>query len=139
MKKLKNIKLINYILILLIFLVNIALSIVFRLDVRAFYIVSISTIAVGVINLVFIAIKEALVLSYDSNKYEPIAHAGHVIVGVLCFYLVRYLNGYDKYYYLYWLGLILGIAIPITISLLIIKLKASKKNENKQPKFIVNK
>lgn len=139
MKKLKNIKLINYLLIALIFLVNIVLFIIFKLDVRAFYSMTISTIAVGVIDLVFIAIKEALVLSYDSNKYEPIAHAGHAIIGVLCFYLVKYLNGYDKYYYLYWLGLILGIVIPIIVSFLLIRLKSNKKKENGQPKFIVNK
>lgn len=139
MKKLKNIMLINYILITLIFLVCIILCIIFKFDIKAFYAIVISTILVGVINLAFIAIKEALVLSYDSNKFEPIAHAGHVIVGVLFFYLVKYLNGYDKYYYLYWLGLILGIAIPIATTLIIIKIKGGKKTENKQPKFIVNK
>lgn len=139
MKKLKMIKLINYILVALIALTNIVLSFIFKFNLPQYYIFIASLIAVGIINLIFMAIKEATVMSYDSNKFEPIAHAGYIIVAVLCFYLVKYLNEYNKFFFLYWIGLLIGAIIPICITLALTITKKSKSAGKDKPKFIVNK
>lgn len=139
MKKLKNIKLINIIFITLICAVNIILCFLFKFNLNHFYFAAISLIAIGLINIIFIAIKEAMILSYDSNKYEPIVHIGHIFVGAVGLYLVKYVKGYDRFLHLYWIGLSIGIVIPIIISFVIMTIKNKRKNSNDKPKFLVNK
>ena len=87
MKKIQWMNRINFIVLGIILGVDIILGILFAFDIR-FYYSSILLLALsGLINLIFIAIKEFSVLSYDSKRYDPVMHAGFIIIGVAAYYL----------------------------------------------------
>lgn len=115
----------------------VVLGAVFRFDVR-FYFACVLILAVsGIVNLIFIAVKEAM--SYEVKRFLPVLYACHVVIGVLCYYLIEYVKGYDRFAWLYWLGLTVGMAVSGAV-VYFLEAKAKKGNgQNKGPKFMVNK
>ena len=138
MKKIKFINLINCILLAIIVITDIVLGFVFKADSRFYYSTVLCLAISGLVNLGFILIKELAVLAYDSKKYHPIMFGAHIFIGVLCYYLIKNLKGYNEYWYLYWTGLAIGIVLPIVIVYFLEK-RNNKKSNTGKPKFIVNK
>ncbi len=140
MDKKQLINFINLATILLALVIIVLISALNNFNEYLYYSFSIGLAAIGVINLVFIAIKEAILGENSKKKYNIVPHSLHVVFGVLCYYLLVYLGGYDKYNYIYWIGFVLAIIIPIIVYLVIdIIYQKKHKNSNNGPKFIVNK
>ena len=93
----------------------------------------------GIINFIFLLIKEIKILSYDSKKYTPILYVFHTFLGVLLYY-VSILTGdaFNNLIILFWILLVLSIIVPIIV-FYILNYFYSKKNKNNKPKFVVNK
>ena len=141
MKKIKIANIINTILIVVVFIVDFILGIFFNFDVRFYISTSLLLALSGLICLVFIAIKEALVLMYDSKRFQPIFFSTLVLSGIVAYYLVRYVKGYDKFIVLYWIVLILINVISAIIVNVLEKKSANKQNnQNKNtPRFMIRK
>ena len=141
MKKIKIANIINTILIVVVFIVDFILGILFNFDVRFYISTSLLLALSGLICLVFIAIKEALVLMYDSKRFQPIFFSTLVLSGIVAYYLVRYVKGYDKFIVLYWIVLILINVISAIIVNVLEKKSANKQNnQNKNtPRFMIRK
>ncbi len=137
MKKIKIIQLIQFFIWILAGITDGILGIVLHFDVRFYYTMVFTLIGSGLLNLMFIVIKELSVLSYDSQRFIPILYALHIIFGVLAYYLVKYINRYDSYAWLYWLGLGFGFVLPIGIVIILSRKKG--KPQGNGPKVIVNK
>lgn len=120
-------------------IIVIILAFVFKCDSRFYYSTVICLAASGLVNLGFILIKELAVLEYDSKRYHPIMFGAHIFIGVLCYYLLQNIKGYNEYWYLYWIGLVLGIILPIIIVYFLEKRNAKDSKNSKTPKFVVNK
>lgn len=138
MSKIKKIEIINIIVISILALVDLVLGIIFKLDRRFFFSSCITVGVIGVVNLIFIAIKEASVLEYTAKKYTMICLALHAILSVAIFFVFEKIDGYDLYKLIYWIGLILIIIVPIAV-MHFGNQKQDKKPDNNGPKFIVNK
>lgn len=138
MKKIRLINRLNWLLIIIIGVIDIILGIIFDFDKRFFYATTLFLSLSGVINLIFILVKEISVLAYDSKRFIPILYVCHVIFGVLGYYLIKYLDGYDKYGYIYWLCLIVLAIIPAIIVYCLEKRNKNKKIGN-GPRVMVNK
>ncbi len=97
----------------------------------------VSLAVLGIIDFVFLLIKEIKILSYDSKKFTPFMHVAHTFLGVLLYYLALYLD-FGKWNIMLWIFLILALILPIII-FTILNYFYVKKNKDKKPKFIVNK
>ncbi len=138
MNKIKILNIINGIILGIIGIVDFILGIFFHFDLRFYYSTVLFLAATGLINLIFIALKEAFVLSYDSKRFLPVLFGCHVFFGVMMYYIVKYINKYEDYIYLYWVGLLLEIILPGVLVYVLEKIFKKKKNKGKEPKFIVN-
>ena len=138
MKKIKLLNLINCILLRIIIIIDIVLAFVFKLDFRFYYSTVLCLAIAGLVNLLFVLIKELTVLAYDSKRYHPIMFGAHIFIGVLGYYLLQNLKCYNEYWYLYWSGLIIGIILPVIIVYLLQIRSDKKKTNTNKPKFIVN-
>lgn len=139
MKKIKLLNIINLAIVIVCILVDAILGFVMKGNKNFYIATCITIISVSLVNLVFILIKEATVMMYDSKKLEPICHVFTLMIAIIAYYIVMHLDGYDTYAWLYWLGFILLIIINLIVFYLLIK-KEEKKNKNANgPKFLVNK
>lgn len=137
MKQINFIKYINYGIDVLLGIAAIVLGVVFHFDVRFYYACVLILAVSGIINLIFMAIKEAM--SYETKRFLPVLYACHVVIGVLCYYLVEYLNGYNRFAWLYWTGLIIGV-IATGFIVFFLEMKSKKRqSQSKGPKVILNK
>jgi hypothetical protein len=95
---------------------------------------------IGLINLVFLCIKEAKVLTYDTKRYTLILHVSHVILGLLMNNVVKHIKDFYTFKIVFWLVLILSIIIPIIVTYFLnLKDDKKRKSSTNQPKFIINK
>lgn len=137
MKHKNIVEYINYGIDILLGITAAALGILFRFDVRFYYACVLILAVSGIVNLAFIAIKEAM--SYEAKRFLPVLYAGHVVIGVLCYYLVEYIRGYDDFVWLYWTGFIIGIIVSFLIFSFLETKEKKDKERAKGPRFIVNK
>lgn len=95
---------------------------------------------VGLINLVFLCIKEAKVLTYDTKRYTLILHVSHVILGLLMNNVVKHINDFYSLKIVYWSVLILSLIVPIVVTYFLnSKDDKKRKISTNQPKFMINK
>lgn len=134
MKKESAINLTNNLLMLGIIIADIVLGFIFDFKTKFMYSVAISVIALALLNLVVILIKE--INKIETKKLSPIVYLVHLILGCLIFYILKYVGRYNDFGYLYWLGLILGMSLPYIILNKMEKKINSKSNNG--PKFRIN-
>lgn len=139
MKKIEWLNRINWIILGIVLGVDILLGFLFGFDIR-FYYSSILFLAVaGLINLIFIAIKEFSVLSYDSKRYDPVMNSCFIVIGVAAYYLVEYAGGYDRFCWLYWIAVVLlSILAVVIVYFLNDREKKKQKNKGRGPKVMIN-
>lgn len=140
MNKIKIINIINYCALIVVAIVLAILVIVFKTDDNAYYSAIGCICAAGMLNMAFIIIKEASVLSYDTKRLYPAMHVGYAVVAVICYYCCSHLKHFEEYILLYWISLILGCIIPIVVVLIVQKhLDKKEKKKTKGLKVLVNK
>ncbi len=129
--------LIIYLSIITVFIIiAIVIMGIFKFNVESvFYIlVSLVLITIPLSYLIFIIIKEAKDLSYNSKKHEVVGSIVAIMFGTILIYLSLKLDGYSvNEYPIVYYCLILG-AVLITIAIIYI---VSKKKGN-EPKIIRN-
>jgi FlaA1/EpsC-like NDP-sugar epimerase len=138
MSKIKTINLINLIVDALILVLVLAINVVLYFNKNGFVFASFMLTIVGVINLIFICIREGVVMTYDTKRYTIILHASHILLGVLLYYISKYVDGFYKVQILYWILLVVVIVVPIVVVYFMNKKDANKIKSN-TPKFMVNK
>lgn len=140
MSKIKIINIINYCTLFVVAIVLAILVIIFKKADNSYYSAIGCICAAGLLNMLFIIIKEASVLSYDTKRLYPIMHAGYVLVAVICYYCCSHLKHFDEYIILYWISLIIGCIIPIVVVQIVQKhLDKKEKYKTKGLKVLVNK
>lgn len=140
MNKIKTINIMNIIVDCIIIFITFVISLVLNFNKNGFIFTSFMLSVVGVINLIFICIKEAKVMTYDSKRYTLILHVAHILFGVLLHYVSKHFNGFYNLEVLYWALLIIVIVVPVVIVYFMNKHDEKKKKSNTNaPKFIVNK
>jgi len=112
----------------------ITLLIIFKNDVLGYYITLWILMSLSIINIVLIGFKEYFIKEYSSKKYTLIMHATYCVLNCGSYYLVKYVGGYESFFYLYWLLSYLG-SIVIVIMFIIF----NKHAKDDKPKFKVNK
>ena len=111
----------------------ITLLIIFKTDVLGYYITLWIIMGVSIINIILIGFKEYFIKEYSSKKYTLIMHATYCVLNCGAYYLVKYVEGYDKFFYLYWLLSYLGSAIIIAVFVFL-----NSRVKDDKPKFQVN-
>lgn len=112
----------------------ITLLIIFKNDVLGYYITLWILMSLSIVNIVLIGFKEYFIKEYSSKKYTLIMHATYCVLNCGSYYLVKYVGGYESFFYLYWLLSYLG-SIVIVIMFIIF----NKHAKDDKPKFKVNK
>jgi len=112
----------------------ITLLIILKNDVLGYYITLWILMSLSIINIVLIGFKEYFIKEYSSKKYTLIMHATYCVLNCGSYYLVKYVGGYESFFYLYWLLSYLG-SIVIVIMFIIF----NKHAKDDKPKFKVNK
>ncbi len=107
---------------------------IFRNDVMGYYITLWIIMALSIINIVLIGFKEYLIKEYSSKKYTLIMHATYCVLNCGSYYLVKYVGGYESYFYLYWLLSYLGSIVIVVLFIIL-----NKHAKDDKPKFKVNK
>ena len=140
MKKIKAINLINLIICLFVFVITMVINIVLYFNKNGFTFAAFMLAIVGVINLIFICIREGLVITYDTKRYTLVLHAAHILLGVLLYYVAKYVEGFYNLQAMYWILLIISIIIPIVVVHFLNKNDEKNKKKNSiAPKFVMNK
>lgn len=139
MLKIKTINLINLIVDAIILIAVLAINVTLYFNKNGFVFASFMLTIVGVINLIFICIKEGTVMAYDTKRYSIILHTSHVLLGVLLYYISKYVEGFYNVQVLFWILLLVVIAAPIVVVYFMNKQDAKKNKTLNVPKFMVNK
>ncbi|MBR6071965.1 MAG: hypothetical protein IKP77_03920 [Acholeplasmatales bacterium] len=111
----------------------ITILIVYKTDIDGYYITLWILMALSIFNVVLIGFKEYFVKEYHSGKYTLAMHATYCVINCGSYYLVKYADGYESFFYLYWLLSYLG-----TIVVVIMFLVFNKHVKDDKPKFRVN-
>ena len=136
-KKLLIINIINISSIILAIVIGLIIGFVNK-EIVFFYKDLCVTFAVtGIINFLFLLIKEAKLLEYDSKKFTPILFVVHTFLGVALYYLALFVD-FSKFAILLWTLLAVAILLPI-ILFIVLNYFSKKKKKNNKPRFIVNK
>lgn len=139
MKKIKLFNRINLVMVVIGLIVDIVLGFVMKGNKNFYISTCITIILLSIINLVFIMVKEASVMMYDSKKLEPVCHVVNLMLATIGYYVVVHLDGYDNWAWLYWVLLIVLIIANLIFFYILIR-RQDKKNKNiKGPRFMVNK
>ncbi|MBE6136970.1 MAG: hypothetical protein E7176_01055 [Erysipelotrichaceae bacterium] len=140
MKKEKILNIVNYCIIAICLVVAIILGIVMKMSNIFYMTTCVMTICVSIVSLIILLIKEITILSYDSKKLEPVLYAVIIVSSSLCYYLAKFVDGYDKFGWLYWLGFLVMLFSSIVVFCIIFKGEKNEKlNNDNKPKFLVNK
>ena len=140
MSEIKKINILNIIVDSFITLVVFIVNYFLQFNKNGFTFATFMLSIVGVINLIFICIKEAAVVTYDTKRYTLILHVAHILLGVILHYIAKYVSGYYNIQILYWGLLVVLIATPIiVIQYLNYCEEKDKKSNSNTPKFIMNK
>lgn len=111
----------------------ICLLIVYKKDVYGYFVTLWILMALAIFNVILIGFKEYFIKEYHSGKYTLIMHGTYCVLNCGAYYLVKYVGGYDNYFYLYWLLSYLG-----TIIIIIMFIIFNKHTKDEKPKFMVN-
>ncbi len=111
----------------------ITILIIYKNDVDGYYITLWILMALGIVNVVLIGFKEYFISDYHSGKYTLIMHGTYVVINCGAYYLVKYVNGYETYFYLYWLLSYLSTVIVIIMFYIF-----NKHVKDEKPRFKVN-
>ena len=111
----------------------ITLLIVYKIDVEGYFITLWILMSLALVNIILIGFKEYFIKDYDYGKFTLAMHATYCVINCGAYYLVKYVGGYDKYFYLYWLLSYLG-----TIVVVIMFVIFNKHTKDDKPKFRVN-
>lgn len=112
----------------------ITLVIIYKNDVMGYYITLWIIMALSIVNIILIGFKEYFIKEYSSKKYSLIMHATYCVINCGAYYLVKYVGGYESFFYLYWLLSYLGSIIVIVMFMIF-----NKHAGDDKPKFKVNK
>ena len=97
------------------------------------YVLGLAVIAI--INVIFMIIKEAKFISYDSKRFEPVLYVSWAILGIFLHYLMTFVDYYE-YVVMYWILFGVCVVLPLVICV-ILQLKLGNKKQN-GPKVMVN-
>jgi len=111
----------------------IVLMIVYKNDVMGYFISLWIIMALSIVNIVLIGFKEYFIKEYSSQKFTLVMHATYCVLNCGAYYLVKYVNGFDKYFYLYWLLSYLGSIIIVVMFMIF-----NKHSKDDKPKFKIN-
>lgn len=90
-----------------------------------------------ILSLVFMIIKEAKIVEYDTPKMFPVRMSSYVLIGCLIWYLFYHLQfNYLNTLSLWYSALALGFVLPIFICQLVDKIMNKKRKNG--PRFISN-
>ena len=124
----------NYILMLGLFIFGVIYSYINSCNIGAFYAVIGCFSAAALVNLFFIILKLLVIDSYDFKKYTPYLHASYLIGSILMYYLVKNLEHFDTWGWLYWTGLLV-----INLTCIIVFYILNSKAKEDKPRLIQNK
>ncbi len=136
-KKIKLINLLNLIALIIEFIIMLIISIWKKDWLFTYKQMCIALALSGVINFIFLLIKEIKFITYDSKKYTPFIFIAHSFFSILCYYVAIFIE-FNDYCLLLWCLLILVLIIPLIVFPLL-NYFIYKKNKDNKPKFIVNK
>ena len=111
----------------------ITLLIIFKIDVLGYYITLWILMGVSILNIILVGFKEYFIKEYSSLKFTLVLHATYCVLNCGAYYLVKYVGGYEKFFYLYWLLSYLGTAIIIGVFVFL-----NYRFKDDKPKFKVN-
>jgi len=90
-----------------------------------------------ILSLLFMLVKEAKIVEYDTPKMFPVRMSLYVLIGCLIWYLFYHLDfNYANTLSLWYGGLALGFVLPIFVCEVIEKINDKKKKNG--PRFINN-
>lgn len=140
MKKIKVLNIINIIIAIVLIAVDVFLCFYFKWGKKSYISTCLLLSVISLINLLFIVLKEYNAKDYDSLKFQPILWLSYIVLGVCGYYMVKILDEYPTYWWLYWISLIC-LAIIATIVIGILDYKDKKKIQEeankRKPRFIV--
>ena len=136
MKK-RTLLILNIIFMVLSAILDIVLGIIFKFDIRFYYATLFTMMGISLGNVLFILLGYLAVPGYDISTYQIAREASYLIIGVGAYYIVKYINRYEEYPYLYWIITILLI-ITCVITFIVLDKLERKKNANK-PRIVANK
>ena len=142
MKKIKVLNIINIIIAVIFIACDLLLCFYFKWGKKSYISTCLFLCVLSLINLVFIVLKEYNAKDYDSLKFQPILWLSYIVLGVCAYYMVKILDEYPTYKWLYWISLIcLAVVTTIVIGILDYKdkMKIEEDVNKRKPKFIVNK
>ena len=138
MDKLKKVEIINVISIITVALIILTVNFILQFNRNGIMFASFMVAIIGVINLIFMCIKEAVDLNYDSKRYTLIMNVTHVLIGILLKYVFKYIKVFYAYKIYFWL-LLIGLIVVTIIIFYILNFYDNKvKSNTKGPKFLVN-
>ena len=132
----RTLLILNLIFILLSLILDLILGIIYKFDIRFYYASLFTTMGIGLGNLFFILLGFSVVKGYDITTYQLAREASYIVIAVGAYYLVKYVNHYDEFAYLYW---ILTCLLIIGMFILFIYLdKKNKLKNDKKPRIVPN-
>ncbi len=140
MNKIKLINIFNLMFLIILIIILLSLGIIYKFNYQFYLIFTIMLMISGIGNLIFVLIKEALIVEYKSLRFIPALYSIHTFLGVVSYYIAKYVKQYEKFSFIYWIILlILFIASFIFIYFLEKKAKKNNNNSTQGPKIMVNK
>ena len=112
----------------------ITLLIVYKNDVDGYFITLWILMSLALVNIIIIGLKEYFIKEYNYGKFTLVMHATYCVINCGAYYLVKYVGGYDKYFYLYWLLSYLGTVVVIIMFTIF-----NMHTKDEKPKFRINK
>lgn len=140
MRKIKKINLVNIIIDCIIGFIVLIVNFLLHFNRNGFSFTCFMLAIIAIVNTIFLCIKEAKILTYDTKRYTLILHVSHAILGILLHYVIRFVKGYYNLKMIFWALLLFSIIIPVVVtSILNKKEENNRKTSNGKPKFIMNK
>ena len=140
MSKIKNINLVNIVIDCLFLIIVLVINYFLYFNKSGYSIATVMLSIVGVINLIFVCVKEASVMTYDTKRFTLVLHMAHILVGVGLHYIVKFIKGFYNVQFILWAILILLIITPIVFVYYLNKKDNNQTKTNSQtPKFVMNK
>lgn len=139
MNKIKLINIFNLMFLIILIIILLSLGIIYKFNYQFYLIFTIMLMISGIGNLIFVLIKEALIVEYKSLRFIPALYSIHTFLGVVSYYIAKYVKQYEKFSFIYWIILLI-LFIASFIFIYFLEKKAKKNNNSTQgPKIMVNK